>query len=186
MSALNTEEAQAETTRGRPGRKPADANRLESGRAIGRETRKTEERDRPQRVPLYEQRRVLIDSNVPEGYHGHWADSTKPGRIESLLKAGYSFVTKDGNVYSHHVTDSGVDSRVSKSGSDGVTLYLMIIPLEWYEADQAAKHKLADEQAGAVLGKLRNDPDFYSRDKNGAEGHVSRGIEVKTQDYPFE
>lgn len=198
LSAISSEPAKA--TRGRKptvkpmARKPvssalAEDNRLEAGRAQGRETRKTEQRDerQPRRVPMYEQRRVLLDENVPDGYVGRWANATIPGRVESLQRAGYSFVTKDGKVYSHHVTENGIDSRVSKSGSDGVTLYLMIIPEDLYEEDQEAKHKMADEQSAAVLGKLRGSSDFYARDQRGHEtGNVSHGVGVQTIDHPFE
>ena len=101
-----------------------------------------------------------------------------------LLRGGDDYVTKDQNVYSRNVTGNGVDSRVSKSGSDGVTLYLMIIPLELYEADQEAKAEKAKEQTATIFGKQRNDPDFFSRDENGRDTPASRGIgRVTTNDF---
>jgi hypothetical protein len=187
MTALTAEELGAIDSEPRkPGRRPM-GNRLEEGRAIGRETRKTDARDeRPTRVPMYQQRSMMDTDLIPKGYHGHWFANNPPGRIEMALRAGYSFHTKDGSVYSHHVTENGVDSRVSKSGSDGVTLYLMIIPQELYEADQAAKHKIADERAGAVLGKLRGSSDFYARDESGREStNISDGVGLQNFDHPL-
>ena len=158
------------------------------GRGQSRESRKSlSEHDtarKPERVPMYAQRTMIDTTLIPEGYHGHWVSNNPAGRIDMLLRAGYDFVTKDQNVYSSHVTENGVDSRVSKSGSDGVTLYLMIIPLELYEADQEAKAEKAKEQTATIFGKQRNDPDFFSRDENGHDSPASRGIgRVTTNDF---
>ncbi len=158
------------------------------GRGQSRESRKSlSEHDtarKPERVPMYAQRTMIDTTLIPEGYHGHWVSNNPAGRIDMLLRAGYDFVTKDQNVYSSHVTENGVDSRVSKSGSDGVTLYLMIIPLELYEADQEAKAEKAKEQTATIFGKQRNDPDFFSRDEFGRDTPASRGIgRVTTNDF---
>lgn len=158
------------------------------GRGQSRESRKSlSEHDiarKPERVPMYAQRTMIDTSLIPEGYHGHWVANNPAGRIDMLLRAGYDFVTKDQNVYSGHVTENGIDSRVSKSGSDNVTLYLMIIPLELYEADQEVKANKAKEQTASIFEKQRNDPDFYSRDERGYDTPASRGIgRVTTNDF---
>lgn len=166
----------------KPARRGAD------GRGQGRESRKSlSEHDtarKSERVPMYAQRTMIDTSLIPEGYHGHWVSNDSTGKIDMMKRAGYAFVTKDQSVYSDHVTENGIDSRVSKSGSDNVTLYLMIIPLELYEADQEAKHARNDEQTSSIFGKQRKDPDFFSRDENGRDTPASRGIgRVTTNDF---
>ena len=159
--------------------------RGEVGRAGGRQSRKSaDEHDTgrmPERIPFQEQRQMLNTDLVPDGYHGHWFANI-PGRLEMALKAGYSFVTKDGTNYSDNVAANGTDSRVAKSGNDSVTLYLMIIPNEWYQADQELKHKRADELAGAVFAKQKADPDFYARDDAGNQTHASKAGRVHIED----
>jgi len=160
-----------------------------TGRGVGRPSRLSKDEHetarQPERTPMYLQRQMIDTSLVPKGYHGHWAANVPAGRIDMMLQAGYKFVTKDQNsVYSDHVTENGIDSRVSKSGSDGVTLYLMIIPLELYEADQEAKNARNVEQTSSIFGKQRNDPDFFSRDEHGRDKPASQGIgRVSTEHF---
>jgi len=159
------------------------------GRGQGRQSRLTKDEHetarQPERTPMYLQRQMIDTSLVPKGHHGHWAANVPAGRIDMLRRAGYNFVTKDSNsVYSDHVTENGIDSRVSKSGSDGVTLYLMSIPLELYEADQEAKNARNVEQTDSIFGKQRNDPDFFSRDEHGNDRPASQGIgRVSTEHF---
>lgn len=162
--------------------------RGEEGRGQGRESRTSqsvhETARQPERVPMYAQRHMLNTDMIPAGYHGHWVADSNVGKIDMMKRAGYNFVTKDQNVYSDHVTENGIDSRVSKSGSDNVTLYLMIIPLELYEADQEAKNARNVEQTNSIFGKQRNDPDFYSRDEHGNNRPASQGVgRITTNDY---
>jgi len=164
-----------------------EKNRLNTGRGQGREDRvkpQVPQSDRPTRVPFHEQRTALNDKLIPDGYHGHWFADKPAGRLAQALNAGYNFVNKNGQVYSDLVTESGIDSRVSKSGSDDVTLYLMVIPLELYEADQAAKNAKAKEATQSILEPLGNAKDFYAR-KDGSVSPVAHGVSQKIENLPF-
>lgn len=172
--ALNDDAPQPRrTARGR-----APANRAEAARNTPRQDRtpeRTEERE-PDRIPAYA--RQSIDTHrVTPGFHGHWF-STDPGRIDMALAAGYRFKTKDGHTYSATIHENGIDSRVSKPGGGGITLYFMEIPLDLYEADQRAKHAIAGEQLGSVLPQ---DPGFYSRDAQGRMTDASQAAWVETK-----
>lgn len=71
------------------------------------------------------------------GFHRHWFNDS-PGRIARALEAGYKHVLgKDGKNVSR-VVDPG-----PRGG--GLTGYLMEIPLEWWQSDQAVKNKARDE-----------------------------------------
>lgn len=176
----------------KPGRKPAvtkkaqalgadEPNRFEAARVAGRGNRLEGDREperTARRVPFHEQRMVL-DANVPDGYVGRWFNGSKPGRIDEARLAGYAFVNKSGKVFSDvEVTGNSLDSRVSKPGGGGVTLYLMVIRKELYEADQLAKRKLTRERTDAVLAEQENDPAFYARDERGNQRHASHAQQV--------
>jgi hypothetical protein len=83
------------------------------------------------------------------GYHRHIFND-KPGRLERALQAGYRFVTKE------EIPDyidrpdlrqkESVDSRVSwvvgqEDNGQPITGYLMELPEELYQADQAAREQ---------------------------------------------
>jgi hypothetical protein len=96
------------------------------------------------------------------------------GRIDKMLMAGYTFARKDGKHHANPSEGNGIDSRISRPGGGGATLYLMIIPTEIYEQDQAAKQASADEQLAGLL--LNQDPSLYSRDANGRMVQASEFI----------
>lgn len=164
------------------GRKPG--NRTEEGRASLSRADRTPERedDRPTaRIPMHAQSGLEIGRVTP-GYHGHWTADV-PGRLDKMLTGGYRFKTKDGHSYSSSFEGNGIDSRISKPGGGGVTLYLMEIPLELYQEDQAAKQAKANEQLASVLPT--DDPDFYSRDDRGRQVHASRAARVETDNTAY-
>jgi len=164
-------------TKGKPGPKPREGNRLEESRLGARSDRGPEREDgaRAERVPVHAQSSIDLDHVTP-GYHGHWC-SDAPGKIDKLLRAGYRFKPKDGHTYANTFGENGTDSRVSRPGGGGVQLYLMEIPIELYEEDQHAKNRIANEQMASVLPQ---DPDFYSRDESGKQVRTSEAVRVKT------
>jgi len=168
------------------GQVEASATRATAGRAAGR-PRRNDYGDRgesargAERVPMHKQKTVDADT-VPDNVHRHWALDS-PGRIDSMLRAGYSFVHKDGKAHSGTILENGIDSRISKPVGGG-TLYLMEIPIELYREDQLEKQRRADEQRAAVTGNLSDAGGFYGRDEYGNQVSAAQATRVKiTNEY---
>jgi hypothetical protein len=106
--------------------------------------------------------------SVPDipGYHLHWMIGT-PARIAQAQRAGYTFVDEDeADVVNTSLGDSAsrsgntdMGSRVSviasrDTGEDGKEqrLYLMKIPLEYWEEDQAALESKNEQVAASLRG----------------------------------
>lgn len=114
---------------------------------------------RRQRVPLGGHRRRL---NIPaklendDKHHYHWFNDVE-SRVEDARAAGYEFVTKkelgleDVGDPDLHNQNSDLNSRVSKRLRDFV-VYLMRIPIEFYNEDQKLKHEHADQIDEAIYG----------------------------------
>lgn len=105
-----------------------------------------------------------------EGYHRRWFNDDSKGRLERALEAGYKFVLDP-------KTKEKVKQPAGVAEAGGIMLrYLMEIPQEWYDADQAAKQQEVDEREAAY--KL-------GADTHGAVGKDGRyiptqGISIKT------
>lgn len=88
------------------------------------------------RKPFGGRRQKLAYDQRP-GYHRHWFNDVLD-RIREAEEAGYE-----------HVKDSAGKnvSRIvgSSAKGDGIVAYLMEIPIEWYQEDQAAKAARVDE-----------------------------------------
>ena len=110
----------------------------------------TKKRDR---VPFGGPRQRLTINEQDKNYHYYWFNDTED-RIERALAAGYEFVKKgtvevgDKDV---HNQDSDLGSKVSKQLRD-FRIYLMRIPLEFYEEDQQAKQLEADKIDQSIYG----------------------------------
>jgi len=117
------------------------------------------------RVPMSMPSQKLSVPDIP-GYHLHWMASN-PGRIAQALKAGYTFVDPDeADVTNTGIADSAsasgntdMGSRVSivagrDAGEDGKEqrLYLMKIPLEFWEQDQQALEDRNEQVAATLRG----------------------------------
>lgn len=99
-----------------------------------------------------------------EGYQRRWV-CDRPGRLDKLYKGGWRFVEKDDidddlPQMLKSTTRESIDSTVTqavgshKSGKE-MTAYLMEIPMELYEEDQAVKMEALDElERGLLQGSL--------------------------------
>jgi hypothetical protein len=84
-----------------------------------------------------------------------------PGRIEQALASGYEFVHRDEleietsrtATEANTSTDSRVRYSISTSGEGPLYAYLMKIPQEWFEADQAEQQ---DKIAASQRAMTRN------------------------------
>lgn len=74
-------------------------------------------------------------------------------RLLIFQKGGYEFVTKDMIKSAGESTvdsSKGTDTRVTKPAGRGLTLYLMRIPREFWEADQKDKQREIDRTERAM------------------------------------
>ncbi len=132
-------------------------------------------------------KRIPVDTphnplQYPEraGYHRHIFND-KPGRLERALRGGYQFVTKDqmpDYIERPLSQKEEVDSRVSwmvgqEDNGTPIRGYLMELPEEDYQADQAAR----EAQTLTVLKQtLRQD---QSKEKPGGDELYPTGPGVK-------
>ena len=108
---------------------------------------------RPQRTPLGQRNRLSFGNQDPNFVYRVIND--QDDRLQQAQEAGYEFVTGDAQLGDKRVAEGGkVDSRVSKPVGNGVRGFLMRIPKEFYEEDQAAKMKKIDE----IEKALKPDP----------------------------
>lgn len=118
------------------------------------------------RIPMSVPRQKLQVPDIP-GYHLHWMNGTA-SRLAQAQQAGYTFVDKDeinvtnfdvaGDLEDSGSTDLGTRvSIVAGSGgakdSDVVRLYLMKLPLEYWEADQKIIGDRNEQTAATLRGE---------------------------------
>lgn len=117
---------------------------------------------RRERVPLQGAARLTLPQRP--GFFRYWAgefsnvDPERSGKLNDFLNAGYTFIQEKG-LYTgtERVDDStALDSRVTKNGGGGTTLYAMEIPLEYYNADQLAKMERVDKTERDIKSRLES------------------------------
>ena len=93
---------------------------------------------RPKRTPLGARNRLSFGKQDPN--FSYRVINDQEDRLQQAQEAGYQFVESDEPLGDKRVAEGGkVDSRVSKPVGNGVRGFLMRIPKEYYEEDQAAK-----------------------------------------------
>ncbi len=124
------------------------------------------------RVPFGSARQKMAVEPRP-GYHRHWFND-EPGRVDRALEAGYS-----------HVTDvkTGENKKMVvgryESGAPQ-TAYLMEVPQEWYDEDQAAEQALVNEReetirrSGKPAEVSKSDASRYYGTAQGRETSITR------------
>lgn len=118
---------------------------------------------RRKRVPVQGADRLSLPQRP--GFSRRWVreytniEPERSGRIQRFLEAGYSFIQEKGlSVGAERAGDStALDSRVTKDGGSGITLYAMEIPQEYYDEDQAAKMEQVDRVERDIKSRLEND-----------------------------
>ena len=100
---------------------------------------------------------ALNKQNQDPEMHYHWAmdDSEDGSKIERLLQAGYEFCKPEekmvaGNTSVYSTVSQGSIVRVP--AGQGKYHYLMKLPLEWYEDDQARAHERVDATERSLQG----------------------------------
>ncbi len=97
-----------------------------------------EPKNRPQRTPLGQRNRLTWKDKDPNFVY-RWINN-QDARIAEAKEAGYEFVVSDEQGGDKRAAEaSKMGAKVSKSVGGGMTGFLMRIPKEYYEEDQAAK-----------------------------------------------
>ena len=133
--------------------------------------------DKVDRVPLDGYRDILTVQGKDKDYSYRWVnDKNEEGhRIMRFKQAGWEFV----EATEVHVGQSAVyksdniGSIVRYSAGKGDYLYLMKIPKEWYDEDQAAKQERINDQEKSIT-RPRN-PDNASDDGQYGQNKISFG-----------
>jgi len=95
-------------------------------------------KSRPQRTPLGQRNRLSFDNLDPNFQYRIIND--RDDRLKRAQQAGYEFVESDEIIGDIRVAEgTSIDSRVAKPVGNGITGYLMRIPKEFYDEDQAGK-----------------------------------------------
>ena len=152
----------------RPGRPPKardtydDINPQAKASTLGNKPERVTARTR---VPMSIPAPKLAVPDIP-GYHLHWI-LNDPARINQAMRAGYEFVSEDevdvantnlaGDMSTSGNTDMGSRVSVLASGSVGddgkeQRLYLMKLPQEWWEEDQAKLEAQNENIAASLRG----------------------------------
>lgn len=106
------------------------------------------------------QQKLAVYGEIP-GYRLYIFNDV-PGRIEKALETGYEFVMRDEleietsrtATEANTSTDSRVRYTISISGDGPLYAYLMKIPKEWFEADQAEQQEtIAASQRAMTRGR---------------------------------
>lgn len=93
-----------------------------------------------------------------EGFESRWVNDT-PGRVDAMLKKGYSFLKAKKETGSILTTDTGTaKSQIVGTAATGGALraYLMVIPKELWEENQKIKEQITQTQANAYKGIERD------------------------------
>lgn len=142
---------------------------------------------RRKRVPLgvHHSKMTVPSDLIPDTHVGRWINDDD-NRINQAVAGGWDFVTRTNNSHvggDHNDKNTDIGSRISqvvgtKKGGDIMRAYLMKIPREWYEEDQARKQKDVD-----MIDEAIRTPGFAS-DKKGVDRNQLYGrMDYKTLDY---
>jgi hypothetical protein len=129
--------------------------------------------DRPKRVPINGYRNILTVEGQEPGWHYVWVnDATQAhgtNNVPRFEDAGYQFVEHSVSVGDRKINSaSQVGGKVTRSMGNGVTGYLMRLPQEDYDSDQAALQAEINESERGLFEKLNSKTD-------GQYGNVKLG-----------
>ena len=133
-------------------------------------------KQRPNRVPVAESRnRLTVEGKIDTvNFVQRWVNDTDD-RIPRFVAGGYEFVNNDGI----SVGDSTVDyktttdtSIVRKGVGGGKVAYLMQIPREFYDEDQAKKQTQVDEIEETMIQSVNAEHNYGKIDISGRDNRV--------------
>lgn len=120
--------------------------------------------DRPTRVPINGSRDIMNVKGIPADLHPCWVNDVD-NNIERYQAAGYNFWTGDAVVGDRKIdSDSQLGTGViSKNVGNGVTAFLMVVPEEYYQADQAALQAEITEKEAVLFRNLKQGEGRYGK-----------------------
>lgn len=126
------------------------------------QTLNTGDSDRPARVPINGSRDILNVRGIPPELHPCWVNDVD-NNLERYKAAGYSFWTGTVAVGDNKVdSDSPIGTGViSKNVGNGVTAFLMVVPKEIYDEDQAALQREIAEKEAILFRNLKQGAGRY-------------------------
>lgn len=146
---------------------------------------------RRERIPFSGKDKKLqayTEKLVAAGWHCHWFNDTE-GRIARALQAGYQHVAKSEVMLNPSLTplnnDPGELVRVAVGGdANGQPLYayLMKLPEELWQEDQAAQQAGLDEVDKAISRGV-SDPVFEGNKANQATAYAPPNVIKKTTSF---
>ena len=123
--------------------------------------------ERPKRIPITGFRNKLTVEGQEPGFHYCWVRDDLVSRHE---RAEYEFVTHDVIVGDAAIT--AVGGKVAVPGGNGVTLFLMRVPQELYDADMKELRDDVDEK----------EVDMYRSLNSGIDGQYGKvELDVKSR-----
>lgn len=128
---------------------------------------------RKARVPLNAMQQKMQVKHKNPNFVDRWFNDDH-GRLQAAQQAGYEFVEDEDVKAERAGTNAESDARVSihagtrRDGSP-MNAYLMRIPKEYYDEDQAAKQAVVDETDKAIRGGsiAADDPEHRYVPKDG-------------------
>lgn len=119
------------------------------------------------RVPIHGGKNILTVEGQEPGYHYCWvADAPQHSYsyIARFERAGYEFVIHSVIVGDRRIDAApGIGTKVSIPGGNGVTLYLMRIPEEFYKSDMTAFDRKVDEMEATMFETEAKTPGRYGK-----------------------
>ena len=119
------------------------------------------DRSKPKRVSLADQRNVLThpEANDPGYMYRVVVDyKSKPGRVTKFKNAGYVHVLSGENMGEDAAgKPTKIGAKVMVPTGNGETGYLMKIPKEYYDEDQAVKEKNLKETEASMNRKKKGE-----------------------------
>lgn len=156
---------------GRP-RKLAVESIETSAESVERPTAAQPRSRRRARTPINGYRDKLSVKGQEAGFHYCWVTDEN---VDEFLESDYDFVTHDVIVGTKRVNaGSGIGGHISLPGGNGVTLFLMRVPVEYHQEDMDHYHGNIDESEESMKQALNSKDD-------GRYGKVEVEVNNKTR-----
>lgn len=121
---------------------------------------------RVERTPINGSKNIMTVKGIDETkFHPCWVNDIDDN-LHKYLDAGYEFVLDNGEIRVGDRAinrDSQIGTKVSKNVGNNVTAYLMVVPVEYYEEDQANYNAQLDENEQGLRDSARSIEGGYGK-----------------------
>lgn len=120
-----------------------------------REVTRSDNTGRPTRVPVGSGNKLEVEGKDPNRVYRYVNDV--PGRLNMFISAGYDFCHTEKRTADKGISEGeATDTRVVANAGRGVKAYLMSIPKEYYDEDQAKKIEAVKKSEDQMKNKNPN------------------------------